>query len=116
MSLMAEPAMAGKVVQCPGCNIKFQIPALSAPETQKRVQGGGGAQNHRNPWKEEDPTNPNAKLSFASGLGLSVIWFLAILPFKAPAGKPASMFSGGEVFANLFYEHFTISFTKLPLI
>ena len=113
MSLMAEPTMAGKVVQCPGCNIKFQIPAMSAPESQAAGFSHSAAQAHRNPWKEEDPTNPNAKVSFASGLGLSILWFLAVLPFKAPAGKPTSMFTGGETFANLFYEHFTISFTNV---
>ena len=32
MALNCEPHLAGHVVQCPGCNNRFQIPA-AAPET-----------------------------------------------------------------------------------
>jgi methyl-accepting chemotaxis protein len=115
MHLQAEPTQAGRVVQCPGCNIKFQVPSNAAADSDDIGYNTGASTHgqHRNPWKEEDPTNPNPRLSVGIGLGLTLVWFAALLPFKAPAGKPGSMFSAGEVFANLFYEHFTISFSNV---
>lgn len=40
MSLKAEPEMAGKVVRCPGCNTKLQIPESAAATTPSSAVGG----------------------------------------------------------------------------
>ena len=118
MQLMAEPDMAGQIVKCPGCNIKFQVPVsgtptAGAPQAVAQTRGVPGAQpQHRKAWKEEDPTNPNAKLSFGIGLGASLIWFAIIYPFAPAPGKAVSDFSTGESLANLFYKHFTVSFAN----
>ena len=119
MHLMAEPEMSGQVVKCPGCNIKFQIPdmaaAPSSPTAQPTAQGRlnpTGQPQQRKAWKEEDPTNPNAKLSFAIGLGIAVVWFAIMYPFSPPHGKALSEFTTSESIANLFYKHFTVSFAN----
>ncbi|MGB8170506.1 MAG: MotA/TolQ/ExbB proton channel family protein [Chthoniobacteraceae bacterium] len=126
MHLMAEPDMAGQVVNCPGCNTKIQIPAEAAgPEipppdinrprvTSPSAPGGrmhaSGQPQERKAWKEEDPTNPNAKLSFGVGIGLTITWFLIVYPFQASHGTPQASFTLMQGLANLFYKHFTVSF------
>ena len=130
MSLKAEPELAGKIVRCPGCNTKLQIPetiesslvpppdlagSLPPPDGIGPVSGGLDSRPdapHRTAWKEQDPTNPNALISFSIGLMLTVAWFGLIYPFQAPAGKPIGEFTGGQLLANLFYKHFTVSFAN----
>lgn len=113
MALMAESEMAGQVVKCPGCNTRLQIPAASLHSSDPGDEGIiGGLTLHRNVWKEEDPTNPNPALSFGIGMGLTLVWFAIIYFFQAPDGKVASEFTTGEVLANLFYKHFTVSFAN----
>jgi flagellar motor component MotA len=130
MSLKAESEMAGKIVRCPGCNIKLQIPAnivpphipppdiASSPSYQDRIgeseEGAGGApmQPQRTGWHEQDPTNPNALISFSIGLVITLGWFGIIYPFQAAPGKPVADFTGAEFLANVFYKHFTVSFAN----
>ncbi len=116
MHLMAEPEMAGQIVKCPGCNTKLQIPAFDASAALGAAghEGGenAGGPPQRKVWKEQDPTNPNAGLSFGIGMGITLVWFAIIYFFQAPAGKVSSEFTTGEVLANLFYKHFTISFAN----
>lgn len=123
MHLMAEPEMSGQIVKCPGCSMKFQIPQMSgaeaatatSPQAQATAPGrqqAGGQPQHRKAWKEEDPTNPNAKLSFAIGLGITLLWFAIMYPFSPPHGKAQGDFTAGESIANLFYKHFTVSFAN----
>lgn len=125
MHLMGEPEMAGQVVNCPGCNMKFQIPAV-APDTEAapaanapRVTARGPGRLHptgqpspRQAWKEEDPTNPNGRLSFGIGLGATLLWFAIIYFFQASPEKVSSAYSTGESLANLFYKHFAVSFAN----
>ena len=133
MHLMAEAEMAGQVVTCPSCNTKIQIPAelpapedppapvgAPAPDFKQRpkvsVKAGGGRMHpsgqpqERKAWKEEDPTNPNAKLSFAIGLGLTLVWFMIVYPFSPAHDLPAGKYTMMNTMANLFYKHFTVSF------
>lgn len=126
MHLLAEPDMAGQIVKCPGCNTKLQIPAglsdiegpaqtseqrlISTPDARLRHPGGQPAL--RKAWKEEDPTNPNPRISFAIGLGITLVWFAIIYFFQPPPAKPTADFSTGEMIANLFYKHFTVSFAN----
>ena len=118
--------MAGQVVKCPGCSNKMQIPELDSPAEEPapgprqprataRSSGfpaTGSMPEHRKAWKEEDPTNPSARISFGIGLGLTVIWFAIIYFFQPPPAKQAADFTSGELLANLFYKHFTVSFAN----
>src|SRR4051812_27002333 len=110
MHLMAEPDMAGQVVKCPSCDSKIQIPAavpppdsasLRAAAQNAAVSGGrmhpSGQPQLRKAWKEEDPTNPNAKLSFGIGLAATLVWFAIIYFFQAVPAKPSSDYTTGEV-------------------
>lgn len=77
--------MSGQIVKCPGCNIKIQIPEMpkepdgvvaTSPQAQATPRAHGrmnpsGQPQQRKAWKE-DPTNPNAKITFGIGLGLAV--------------------------------------------
>lgn len=125
MSLMADPSMAGQTVRCPGCNQKLHIPAeaaeaapsLPTPDSvrQPRATSPGrmhpsGQPQERKAWKEEDPTNPNAKLSFGVGLGLSIVWFIIMYPFAPAHDVPMSSYTTMQTIGNLFYKHFTVSF------
>ena len=103
MQLKAEPEMAGKVVRCPGCNTKLQIPAdvggglpppagggLPGPSS---VDGGAGASSEpgdhahheeqpayeqtraqRGGWEETDPANPNMWLALGIGVVATAAW------------------------------------------
>ena len=117
MQLMAEAQMAGQVVKCPGCNFRFHIP--DAPEHEANSGSGDShtdaartSRPDRNVWKETDPTNPNAALSFGAGMGITLVWFAFIYFFQAPPGKVSSEFTTGETLANLFYKHFAVSFVN----
>ncbi|MEI6535943.1 MAG: hypothetical protein WCN98_11420, partial [Verrucomicrobiaceae bacterium] len=115
MSLIAEPNMAGKIVRCPGCNTKMQIPAnFAAIANITPTAGTQPKPGHpqRVAWKEQDPTNPNALVSFGIGLALAVAWFVVVYPLKAPPGKVVSAFTSGEFLANVFYKHFAVSFAN----
>ena len=117
--LRAEPNMAGKIVRCPTCNSKLDIPGPAVRESRdgKPSKGGGNAPAQRSQlsgssrggWEETDPTNPPMLHSFLIGLGLCVLWFLLILPFSPEKGKPMASFSFMELLSNLFYKHFLIS-------
>jgi flagellar motor component MotA len=84
LSLSAEPEHAGKVVQCPGCNGKFQVPA--APET-KPASGSATRQNtpaavHRAGWKEEDHANINVWTSLGLAVAIAGSFLFLMLPFQ----------------------------------
>ncbi len=122
MALMADPTMAGSVVRCPGCNTKLQIPEtvptsdLPPPSSlQPRATSPGrmhpsGQPQERKAWTEQDPTNPNAKLSFGIGLGITIVWFLIVYPFAPAHDKPVPDYTMMNTIGNLFYKHFTVSF------
>lgn len=116
MQLMADPQMTGQLVKCPGCNTKLQVPpGLAAGSEISGVLKPGGASGKaaaRNVWKEQDPTNPNALLSVGIGMGITLVWFAIIYFFQAPPGKSPGEFTTGEMLANLFYKHFTVSFAN----
>lgn len=127
MSLLAEADSAGKIVRCPGCNTKMQIPeniagatSSQAPSAAHSKPAGGKRQGpapqpgnaQRVAWKEQDPTNPNGLVSFGIGLALAFVWFIMVYPLKALPGKAVSAFTGGEFLANVFYKHFAVSFAN----
>jgi biopolymer transport protein ExbB/TolQ len=103
MQLKAEPETAGKVVRCPGCNTKLQIPAIPAGEGLPPPSTGGlptpsgvggatheteshpdhvsqeepafeQARQQRGGWEETDPTNPNLWIGLAIGVVATAAW------------------------------------------
>lgn len=132
MSLKAEPEWAGKVVRCPGCNTKLQIPefvggsedgdAFSGEKSEGGPAAGDSSYNtgsyaqekpQRAGWTEEDPTNPNAFLTFGIGLLSTIIIFAIFYPFIAPATKSVADYNTLEFMANLLFKHFTVSFLNV---
>ncbi len=126
MSLKAEPEMAGKVVRCPGCNTKLQIPEVVNETTSAHSANGmSGIQAssqgsystaerpYRVAWKEADPTNPNGFVAFGIGLAITLAIFGMVYPFIAPATVPVAEYNSMQFFANLLYKHFTISFINV---
>jgi hypothetical protein len=108
MQLKAEPEMAGKVVRCPGCNTKLQIPGDPAGAEAPPPSGEGAApapdvashdhshahddqpayeqaRQQRGGWEEADPTNPNMWVALSIGLVLTAAWFGIM--FALPSGS-----------------------------
>jgi predicted Zn finger-like uncharacterized protein len=114
--LSVSAAAAGRMVRCPSCNNRIQIPALT-PETADEADGSQSAgarlsvtrRKERQAWKESDPTNPNFLLSLGIGFGVLILWFALLLPFMPPEGKPIAAYGTMEFIASLFYKHFTVS-------
>ncbi|MCB1227390.1 MAG: MotA/TolQ/ExbB proton channel family protein [Verrucomicrobiales bacterium] len=101
MQLKAEPEMAGKVVRCPGCNTKLQIPAdvglpppategappppdgepsTSAPDSPPADHGQEDlsydkSRAQRGGWEETDPANPNIWLALSIGAVATAAWY-----------------------------------------
>jgi biopolymer transport protein ExbB/TolQ len=103
MQLKAEPETAGKVVRCPGCNTKLQIPAIPASEGLPPPASGGlptpsgfsspsheadshdhasheepafeQARQQRGGWEETDPTNPSTLMALLIGTVATVAWY-----------------------------------------
>jgi len=125
MSLKAEPEWAGKVVRCPSCNTKLQIPetltSSQVPTPDIDGDNAPGALSYEFPqdkplrsgWKEEDPTNPNSFVTFGIGLVITLTIFGIIYPFIAPDSVPVANYSTMQFLANLLYKHFTVSFLNI---
>lgn len=136
-TLSVEAEMAGKMVRCPACDTKLQIPDFTPAPTTEGVptpSGVGGAWDgekqheltggeaasagstyvkpHRTGWVETDPTNPNSFVAFGIGLVgaaalLSVLWI-----FNPPAAKVAANYTTMEWLAALFFKHALVSVTN----
>lgn len=142
MQLKVEPDMAGKVVRCPGCDSKLQIPgdptsaglpppsglpapsglptpdAVNAPAQQEYAPPPGPEllveqnRNARGGWEETDPTNPNPMLSFGIGFVIFLAWIGILYPFKAPEGTAPATYTTMQFIASLFFKHALVSFTN----
>lgn len=114
--LSVSAAAAGRVVRCPSCNNRIQIPELT-PETMDAADGAPAAggrltvsrRKERQAWRETDPTNPSFLQSLGIGLAILALWFGLLLPFIPPAGKPIAAYGTMEFIASLFYKHFVVS-------
>ncbi len=127
MHLQAEPEMSGKMVRCPSCQTKMQIPDFAPPppsndsmpwgnEKQHEIAGGGApgrqaqAQKpQRSGWAESDPTNPNMFVAFGIGMVVTVVWLAILYPLQPPATRAVADYSGLQILANLFYKHLLVS-------
>jgi biopolymer transport protein ExbB/TolQ len=82
--MTAEEEHAGKIVSCPGCNGKFQIPALpaAANKTNATATSNAAPQGQRGGWHEEDHANVNFFVSLGAGVVITALFLLAMLPLK----------------------------------
>jgi hypothetical protein len=86
--MTAEDEHAGKIVACPGCNGKFQIPPLpTGPVKSAQTNATGAnqaAQGQRGGWAEEDHANVNFFVSLAFGVVISALFLVAMIPLLGP--------------------------------
>ena len=108
MQLKSEPEHAGQLVRCPACNFRLKIPANMPQSTLARHRSAKPTTG-RLVWKETDPTNPNMFVSLGMGIGMLILWFLILLPFKPDAGQSNSTYTTMQFVASLFYKHFLVS-------
>jgi biopolymer transport protein ExbB/TolQ len=118
--MTAEEEHAGKVVACPGCNGKFQIPHLppatvapvaTAAAPQLLTRNAAATTNAAPPtpttsastptkvtrdgWREDDHANVNFALSLGYGVLISVLFLVAMVPLQ---GKSATEAGFGDLF------------------
>lgn len=105
ISMTADDEHVGKVVSCPGCNGRFQIPALpktsaaTAPGTPRPA--GGQASSPRGGWPEEDHANVSFWLSFGIGVAITAVFLIALVPFK------------GKYFSDLFLDRGWVNYAEV---
>jgi flagellar motor component MotA len=88
--MTAEEEHAGKIVACPGCNGKFQIPPLPASATSQTTSGKSAAaatQGQRGGWHEEDHANVGFFSSLAFGVVISALFFVTMIPLLSQDTK-----------------------------
>lgn len=119
ISMTTEDEHAGKVVSCPACNGRFQVPALPA-STKKRAtipatgtpqagQTQGPAQDHgpshgeRGGWHEEDHANINFFISLGIAAIVTAIFLFALLPFH------------GQRFSDIFLKRGWVNYAEVLL-
>ncbi len=137
MSLQAEADASGKVVRCPSCEAKIQIPAFHIPapslpggvagpwdgEKQHEVAGAAGEvamqsysapqeKPERTGWAETDPTNPNMLVACTMGIVLTIVWLGLLMPFIPPDKLPMAEYNGMQLLSNLFFKHLLVSATN----
>ncbi|MBX7212200.1 MAG: MotA/TolQ/ExbB proton channel family protein [Verrucomicrobiaceae bacterium] len=132
MQLKAEPDTAGKVVRCPGCNTKLQIPQLPQPAADQAVPPPDAADDHfgdhhetsepqlqqqaeeqsapeRQGWIESDPTNANMWLALAIGLVTTGAFLGVLLAFAPPADLPSTKYNLMQYLANVWKGHLPVN-------
>jgi biopolymer transport protein ExbB/TolQ len=83
LSMTADDEHAGKIVSCPACSGKFQIPNLPvAPLNHlSNGQSSPAKTNQRTGWHEEDHANVSFFKSLLIGVVLSGLFFASMIPF-----------------------------------
>ena len=107
LNLIAEPEHAGRVVQCPGCNGRFHVPAESPtapPRLGSGVQAAArqAAPAHRSGWPEEDHANVNFWVSLGFGAAITATFLLLMLPFKGAYLSDIFLKRGWVNYAEVF--------------
>lgn len=108
MSLQAEPEWAGRIVNCPGCGMRMEVPHLT-PAADK------GGHVKRQGWPESDPSNVNLWLALGYGMGAMLV-VVALLWLVRNSFVGQVFFTGGWVnWAEfiLFFWGLGILFLKL---
>jgi MotA/TolQ/ExbB proton channel family len=105
MSLQADPESAGRVVNCPGCGLRMQVPAVAA-------EGGGtGGKARREGWPESDPSNVNLWIGLGFGMGAMVV-VIGLLALVKNSFVGQVFFTGGWV----NYAEFILFFWGLGIL
>lgn len=133
MSLKAEPELAGKIVRCPGCNTKLQIPeslpaptgalpppsniadsipppdaalpsSPPAPPQESRPQRAG--------WHEADPANPNILVSLGIGAVLFCAWYGILYAFDPGPTAPSAGYNIMQYLSAMFIRRTWVNFTE----
>lgn len=138
MQLKAEPEMAGKLVRCPGCNTKLQIPAdlggadsppppsgesdsdlppppsgteQGVPQEQQEMAPMERAHAERGGWEEADPANPSIPLSLGIAVVSALAWWGILFPFGA--GEPgAAPVNTADYIHDLFLERSWVNYVE----
>ena len=99
LEMSAENEHAGQVGSCPGCNGRFQIPALpDVPAAGSAVAGKKSASSsQRGGWQEEDHANISFGISLGIAAAVTTLLLLAMLPFKGTTVSPPMGKSAGKV-------------------
>ncbi len=132
MQLKAEPEHAGRVVRCPGCNTKLQVPAspntpapdgdgaLPPPaggiepgsaESQQELmeQATEQQQSVREGWVETDPTNASIWVSLGIGTVITLAFLGILMAFAPGPDVPSSDFSLMQYLANVWKGHLPVN-------
>jgi biopolymer transport protein ExbB/TolQ len=104
LNMSAENEHAGKVVACPGCNGRFEIPALPEPTpasattfTTRRTP-----QSQRGGWPEEDHANVRFDLSFGIAVVVTATFLFALVPFQGSGFSDIFLKRGWVNYAEVF--------------
>jgi hypothetical protein len=86
LEMSAEDEHAGQVVACPGCNGRFQIPAVpDAPTAGASASKKKSSSSQRGGWQEEDHANVHFGASLGIGAVVTALILMAMLPFPGTA-------------------------------
>ncbi|MFM7182071.1 MAG: MotA/TolQ/ExbB proton channel family protein [Verrucomicrobiales bacterium] len=111
--MTTEDEHAGKVVSCPACNGRFQVPALPATAKRKAsipstsgpqaapAQGQAEDQGERGGWHEEDHANINFFVSLGIATIVTAVFLFALLPFH------------GNYFSDIFLKRGWVNYAEI---
>ncbi len=106
LSMTADDEHANKIVTCPGCNGRFQIPAipkLSAVVGASSIQSQASTpQGQRGGWQEDDHANVNFFTSLGYGIASSAILLFAMVPFEGRGFSDIFLKRGWVNYAEVF--------------
>lgn len=103
ISMTTEDEHAGKIVSCPACKGKFQIPALPATPPKAAVATGvtRPPQGQRGGWHEEDHANINFFVSLGIATIITAVFLFALLPFH------------GNYFSDIFLKRGWVNYAEV---
>ncbi len=109
LSMTAEDEHSGKIVACPGCNGKFQIPVLppaaaksSAAADKNSSAAQSAPQGQRGGWQEEDHANVSFIVSLIYGVVISTLFLVAMIPFQGKGFSDIFLKRGWVNYAEVF--------------
>lgn len=102
LNMSAENEHAGKTVTCPGCNGRFEIPALPAATPAIAATARGTTQPQRGGWPEEDHANVRFDLSFGIGALATVAFLFMMFPFQGHGFSDIFLKRGWVNYAEVF--------------
>ena len=103
LEMSAENEHAGQVVSCPGCNGRFQIPALpDSPAPGPAAAGKKSTSSQRGGWQEEDHANVRFGISLGIAAVTTALILMAMMPFQGSAVSDILLKRGWVNYAEVF--------------